>query len=321
MSTVIVGGAGFIGRRLIPLLLARGESVVCFDINVTGASTFGDGVKLVRGDVTQFDDVMAAVAEAKPERLVNLSYHIGSDLPPHIATKLNVLGMDNCFEAARLCGVKHTMYASSLAVNGQQRHFGERPLTEDDFRHGDYQYAVCKIFNEWQAKDYRDKYGMIITGLRPANVTGPDKLRGSVDHVNCIVQPARGKSVTFPHRDAMRCPIHVEDIAEVFARLIMAEKPKHAIYNSGGHAISLGDLAAMVREFLPDADIRFERDSGGREISGNFLIDNTRLVEEFAVQYAPFRSRVLEIINDIRREEGKPPIGDRTAAAPRAARG
>ena len=64
----------------------------------------------------------------------------------------------------------------------------------------------------------------------------------------------------------------------------------------------------MVREFLPDADIRFERDTGGRDISGNFMIDNTRLVEEFGVQYAPFRSRVREIINDIRREEGRPAI-------------
>ena len=308
MSVLVVGGAGFIGRRLIPLLIARGEDVVCFDINVARPLAFGERVKLVRGDVTQFDDVMVAVAEAKPERLINLSYHIGSDLPPHIATKLNVVGMDNCFEAARLNGVRHTVYASSLAVNGAQKHFGERAVTEDDLRHGDVQYAVCKIFNEWQAKDYRDKYGMTITGVRPANVTGPDKVMGSVDHVNCIVQPARGKSVTFPFRDAMRCPIHVDDTAEVFARVLMAEKPKHGIYNSGGHAISLGDLAAMVREFLPDADIRFEKDSGGREISGNFLIDNTRLVEEFGVQYAPFRSRVRDIINDIRRDEGRPAI-------------
>ena len=42
---------------------------------------------------------------AKPDRVINLSYYIGSDLPPHTALKLNVLGMGNCFEAARLCQV------------------------------------------------------------------------------------------------------------------------------------------------------------------------------------------------------------------------
>ncbi len=307
MTTIVFGGAGFIGRRMIPLLVARGEKIVCVDI-APATAAFGEGVAVVRGDVTQFDEVMAAVAASKAERLINLSYYIGSDLPPHVATKLNVVGMDNCFEVARLTGVKHVVYASSLAVSGQQSLFGERATTEDDAKHGDNQYAMNKIFNEWQARDYREKYGMTITGVRPANVTGPDKLRGSVDHVNCIVQPARGLPVSFPHRDAMRIPIHVEDIAEVFARVAMADKPRHAIYNSGGHTISMGALAELVREFIPDADISFTHETGGRAISGNFLIDNSRLVEEFGVQYAPFRQRVLEIVNDIRRDDGKPPL-------------
>ena len=56
-------------------------------------------------------------------------------------------------------------------------------MTEDDFRHGHVQYAMHKIFNEWQAQDYREKHGMEITAIRPANVTGPDKIVGSVDHV------------------------------------------------------------------------------------------------------------------------------------------
>jgi nucleoside-diphosphate-sugar epimerase len=314
MTIVVIGGAGFIGRRMIPLLVKRGQSVVCMDINPAGGAAFvalGDKVRFLRGDVTQFDDVVGVVASNKPSRLINLSYYIGSDLPPHVATKLNVVGMDNCFEAARLCGVRHTIYASSVAVSGMQKHFGERMANEDDLKYGDNQYAMCKIFNEWQAKDYADKYGMTVTGVRPANVTGPDKIYGSVDHVNCITQPARGKPVSFPFKDAMRAPIHVDDMAEVFARIATVDKPMHAIYNSGGHTISLGDLAILVREFIPDAKISFEKESGGRERSGNFLIDNSRLVTEFGVQYAPFRSRVLQIINEVRREDGKPPLQDR----------
>ena len=313
MTVLVIGGTGFIGRRVVPLLVARGQSVVCMDIN-PGTASFGglgDKVKVVKGDVTQFDDVMAVMLEAKASHVLNLSYQIGSDWPPHFATKLNVVGMDNCFEAARLCGIKHTVFASSLAVNGQQSHYGDRPVTEADFRHGDYQYAVHKIFNEWQAKDYADKFGMTITAVRPANVTGPDKVRGSVDHVNCITQPARGKPISFPFRDAMRCPIHVDDISEVFVRVLATEKPKHPVYNSGGTSISLGALASLVREFIPEADIRFEKETGGRAISGNHLIDNTRLVQEFGVQYAPFRQRVLEIINEVRRDEGRPMIVDR----------
>ena len=307
MSILVVGGTGFIGRRLIPLLLARGQEVVCMDINPHTAS-FDEQVQVIRGDVTQFDTMMDVVATTRPERLINLSYHIGSDLPPHVATKLNAVGMDNCFEAARLFGVKHTVYASSLAVSGLQSHFGERAATEDDHRYGDNQYAAHKIFNEWQARDYAEKYGMAITGVRPANVTGPDKVAGSVDHVHCVTAPARGEAVSFPYADAMRCPVHVDDIAEVFARVLLADAPSHRIYNSGGHTISMGDLADMVRGFLPGADISFKYETGGREKSGSFLIDNSRLIEEFGLQYAPFRQRVLQIINEVRAGNGQPPI-------------
>ncbi len=308
MTTVVVGGAGFIGRRFIPLLVERGEDVVCMDIAATNAfDSLGDKVKCIRGDVTQFDDVMGAVLAHKPQRLVNLSYFIGL-LPAHQATKLNIVGMDNCFEAARLGNVGHTVFASSIAVSGKQARFGERPANEDDDRFGDTQYATCKIFNEHQAADYSDQYGMTITCIRPANVTGFDKIFGSIDHVNVVTHPARGQAISFPFKDAPRTPIHVDDMAEVFARVTMTDKPRHRIYNSGGVHITMGEIADIVREFIPDADISFEKETGGREIAENFLVDNSRLIEEFGVQYKPYRERVLQIINDVRTVDGKPPL-------------
>ena len=167
MTILVVGGAGFIGRRMIPKLVSQGHDVVCADINFALAAhilePLGDKVRLVRADVTQFDDMVRLVNEVKPKTLINLSYFIGSDMPPHVATKLNVVGMDNCFEAARLGDVQHTVFASSLAVSGMQKNFGERLVNEEDAKHGTLQYAVNKIFNEFQAQDYREKYGMTIT--------------------------------------------------------------------------------------------------------------------------------------------------------------
>jgi UDP-glucose 4-epimerase len=132
MTTFIAGGTGFIGRRLVPLLAQRGEEIVCMDINPQTAdySGLGKQVRVVRGDVSQFDDFLARIVEAKPDRIVNLAYYIGSDLPPRVAFKLNVLGMDNCFEAARLAGCNRVVYASSVAVSGEQKHYGERIVNE-----------------------------------------------------------------------------------------------------------------------------------------------------------------------------------------------
>ena len=308
MPTLVIGGTGFIGPRLIKRLLAAGETVTCMDVNLgTGPFTsLSDKVRVIRGDVTHFEDVMRAVLEVKPDRLINLAYGIGAgEGNPHQVFRLDVLGMDNCFEVARLGGVTRVVYASSLAVSGQQSHFGERLVTEDDPLHGTSQYAVHKIFNEFQARKYVKNYGMSIIGVRPANVTGPDKMRGSTDHVQLITGAARGEAVHLPKKGQMRLLIHVDDIAEVFARVLLADAPRHDIYNSGGVAVSLGELADLVRGFLPDAKITFEQE-GGREESGNYLVDNSRLRKEFGIEYPPLRARVREIINDVRRQEGLP---------------
>jgi nucleoside-diphosphate-sugar epimerase len=310
MSILVIGGTGFIGPRVIKRLIARGEDVVCMDINPGAAAFAGleDRVTVMRGDVTQFEDVMRAAIETKPERLLNLSYLLGGgEGNPHHQLRLNILGMDNCFEVARLCGIPRVVYASSVAVSGLQRHFGERMVNEDDPKFGTSQYAMHKIFNEFQAAQYIKNYGMSIIGVRPANVTGPDKVRGSTDHVQLITLPARGQPVHMAGKSFMRLPIHVEDIAEVFVRVLLTDAPRYPIYNSGGTPISLGELADIVREFMPEAQITFERD-GGLEDSGNYLVDNSRLRREFDIEYPPFRTRVLEIINDVRLQEGLPPL-------------
>jgi nucleoside-diphosphate-sugar epimerase len=313
MSVLVIGATGFIGPRLIRRLVARGQTVVGMDLN-PGAAAFGDvpiGAPVLRGDITRFEDVMRTVLEVKPDRLINLAYGLGAgEGNPHQVMLLDVLGMDNCFEAARLGGVKRVVYASSIAVSGQQSNFGTRTATEDDPVYGTSQYAMHKIFNEFQAKKFIKNYGMSITGVRPANVTGPDKVRGSVDHVQIMTDAARGKPVHLPKKGLMRVMIHVEDIAEVFARVLLADAPRYDLYNSGGIAVSLGELADIVRGFLPGAQITFGEE-GGREESGNYLVDSSRLAKEFGIEYPGLHTRVLEVINDVRRQEGLPLVAGR----------
>src|SRR6516165_4764311 len=72
MTVLIIGGTGFIGRRLIPLLAQRGEESVVMDINPQTAN-FSEltKVKVLRGDISQFDDVMAVMTSVKPDRVVS----------------------------------------------------------------------------------------------------------------------------------------------------------------------------------------------------------------------------------------------------------
>ena len=318
MKVLVLGGAGFIGPRVMQRLVDRGHEIACMDINPNSPTLepLKGKIESTRGDITLMDDVVEAVIQTKPDRIINLAYLLGfrpdgvTDAEdPHYAVRINILGMDNAFEAARMCGVKRVVYASSLAVYGRQSLYGERPLTEDDVRMGSGVYAASKIYNEHQAEWFNSAYGMEIVGIRPSNVTGPDKVRGSMDHVRCITEPARGLPVRFPFSDSMRLPIHVDDISEMFTRVALAEKTQHAVYNSGGETISMGDIAALVQRYLPEAQISFEEETGGRELSGNYMMDNTRLVQEFEYDLAPYPQRVLEIINAVRAGEGLPPVG------------
>ena len=86
----------------------------------------------------------------------------------------------------------------------------------------------------------------------------------------------------------MRCPIHVEDVSEMFVRVALVDSSRYSLYNSGGTPVSLGALADLVREFIPDAEINFD-DEGGLEQSDIYLVDNSRMREEFEIELPPYR--------------------------------
>ena len=80
MSVLVLGATGFIGPRLIRKLVARGETVMGMDLNPNAVPFDGQPVAcpVVRGDITQFEDVMRLILDVKPERVINLAYGLGA---------------------------------------------------------------------------------------------------------------------------------------------------------------------------------------------------------------------------------------------------
>ena len=87
MTTLVLGGTGFIGRRGRPVgwpSAASGWAVMDINPNAVSFAEFGDLVSVMRGDITEFEDVVKAVLASKPDRIMNLAYLLGSgdDTPP-----------------------------------------------------------------------------------------------------------------------------------------------------------------------------------------------------------------------------------------------
>ena len=305
---LIIGGTGFIGARLAERFVREGEEVICFDLypNPDKISHLGDRVTVIVGDVTRIEDIVAAIKEFRVERIVNLAYMLGaeSEENPHLAMRVNVMGMNNVFEAARLTGIHRVVYASSIAVYGLQSSFGERPVTEDDICHPTLVYGAHKLWNEFMAKKYMERYGMSIPGLRIAVVGGPGRKTGLSAWSSTYVDlPAVGKPAQIPFRSNQRTLItYVDDAAETFFRLCLTENFKYPVYNSCAYSLTLGELAGLVRKFLPDAEIQFNEAAADQPLVYNW--SSERLEREFGMSLPLVEEMVKKHINAVRGSAG-----------------
>ena len=176
MSVFVIGGTGFIGHRLVRLLVARGHAVTCMDINPS-AHSFAD---LGQSHLRAWGRY--AIRRADGSNVGGESRTGGQPLLLH-RQRLR----PTCGDEAEHS--RHGQLLRGRAPAGRQTHHvcqlarGERqagqlrqsPVTEDDRVNGEYQYAKHKIVNEWQAQDFTEKFGMLITGIRPP--TSPGRTR------------------------------------------------------------------------------------------------------------------------------------------------
>lgn len=309
MSILVIGGTGFIGSRIVKKLVERNEQVVCFDAfpNLKAVEDVSGKIELVRGDVAFIEEVLAAIKKYNVTRIINMAYVMGaeSDANPHLAIRINISGMDNVFEAARLTGVKRVVYASSIAYHGLQSYFDEKIVKEEDLGYLPVQtYSATKRLNEYMASKYSENYGMEIVGLRISIVCGHGRERGlTVWSSHFASYPAVGKEVSIPFRPDGKCSvIYVDDAAEIFCRLALAERVNHLVYMSGGHTVALGELCGMVKELLPSARVVLQEK--GKEMPLIYLIDSSRLENEFGFKHTPLRECIKKHINEARKAAG-----------------
>ncbi|CAM9764477.1 unnamed protein product, partial [Phaeothamnion confervicola] len=112
-SVLVTGGSGFVGQRLVEMLVERGATrVISFDITPKPKDALNDGrIEYVQGDITDFESVSRAV------KGVDCVFHIAALVGPfHPRPRymaVNYQGTLNIIDAARKHGVKKIVMSSS----------------------------------------------------------------------------------------------------------------------------------------------------------------------------------------------------------------
>jgi UDP-glucose 4-epimerase len=312
MSFLVTGGTGFIGSYVVRCLLRHGERIVCLDRSPDPEALrlLASEIELIEGDVADREP-LTALFERHPEieRVLHLAYLMGaeSEADPPAAMRVNALGTANLFAEACARGVKRIVFTSSESVYGKsQVSYGDRPVNEEDFcspRDHVLNYSLTKLLNEHLAAKYEARYGVPIVSVRPPVVFGHGRKRGTTAWASDFASlPALGQSVTLPFPESdWNCYVYVADLAEQIYQLSVKPSLAHRVYNSGGHTLPAPELAALVRELIPQAQIGFSPDKPNSHFI--YRMDDHRIQQELGCLLRPMREAVADHIKEVRRRQ------------------
>jgi UDP-glucose 4-epimerase len=257
MKTAVTGGAGFIGSNLVGALLQDGHEVLIIDNLSTGKRenlvdlvsqrdcTFIEGsvtdLDLLRTVFRDIDCVFHQAAIPSVQRSVE---------DPRATNEANVNGTLSVLIAARDCGVKKVVYASSSSVYGDTPTL---PKTEEMIPNPKSPYAVTKLTGEYYCRVFSEVYGLKTVCLRYFNVYGP-KQDPSSDYAAVIprfITRALEQKPPIIYGDGTQTRdfTYVEDVAH--ANIQSMKQEVEGVFNIAcGERITVNELAKIAMELV-----------------------------------------------------------------------
>lgn len=274
-KNLITGGLGFIGFHLTNLLLEKGEEVAIFDL-APGSKLFRnmmDKVTLIRGDISNWSHVLDAVRTSEADCI----YHMGAMLPPGSeqnpqgAFSVNVNGTYNVLEAARMFGVKSTMFISTLATYGRDV---PSVVPNDAAQHPVNMYGVTKVCCERLGEYYHKRFGLNFRAVRLTPILGMGRVDSaqSAYLYKSVQESAMGRPYSiYVNPDTSIAVLYVKDAAWGLYDLKNAreENLTTRVYNLYGLTVTGKELFDAIQEVVPGANVDFKPDDKQIQLVGN----------------------------------------------------
>lgn len=255
---LLTGGMGFIGLHTAKQLVDAGHRVVLTRYRVRREPDFiaehlGQAVTVETADVSDQSRVFEVMIRHKVDSVVHLAVPALGVMNPAEETRVNVAGLLNVLEAARVTGVRRVCLASSIAVYAG---LGQNPWREDAALPVTSPYPTCAFKKTWEilARYFADRASMEIIALRIGGVYGP--LYHSMANLPSRLAHAavRGRPLDFtpggagaPAEDQGGDLCYVKDCARAIRLLHFAPSLAEWVYNIGGGRFTRNqELAAAL---------------------------------------------------------------------------
>lgn len=286
---LLTGAKGFIGSWIVKSLVERGERPWIFDLDRESHRLRAlltpeqlAQVSFVLGDVTQFEELLRAVADHGITHLIHLA---AVQVPvcaanPRMGAQINVLGTLNVFEVARQRKdlVKRIVYASSAAVFGPEEFYESAMVPEGAPLEPGTHYGVFKQCNEGNARVYYANDGISSVGLRPWAVYGVGRDVGVTSGPTKAIKAAvLGRDYTIRFTGGLDLQ-YVNDTAQIFLRCADSELPGARVYTLRGTAIQMTEFISALENDSPQA--RGHITAAGPALPIAFDLDNSALVRD-----------------------------------------
>ncbi len=221
MKLFITGAAGQLGNEICRIIARKKSDIGDIDPRFLNAEI--TAVDIDKLDITDYDSVLDAVSEARPDVIINCAAMAnvdGCESDPDSAFKINAVGVRNLAVAAERVGAKFIHISSDYVFAGD----GDRPYKEWDRTHPKSVYGASKALGE--------KYALVF--CKKSFVVRTSWLYGQVgkNFVKTVRKILKEKGVITVVNDQRGNPTNASDLAHHLLLLALSEE--YGIYHCTG---------------------------------------------------------------------------------------
>lgn len=251
-KVLVVGGAGYVGTKLVPKLLGNEYKVSVIDWLIYGNFLpFDRNLSVYKLDIRESNTLDKLIGKIKPDTVIalaSISNDPMGDLKPSLTKEVNIYAHKKLIDMCIKTNVSRFIFASSSSVYGENENDNineETPLAPITL------YSETKVIIEEYLQQISSNHFTTVS-VRPATVCGWSPRQRLDLIVNLLTYYGYyNKQITIEGGDRIRPHIHIDDMINVYLRLIKAQSKliNRKVYNAGAEYFSLNELGELVQKY------------------------------------------------------------------------